>query len=314
MRILILLLVALLANFGARASERVLEHRYGTTRINGTPERVVSLSFIGHDFLLGLGVAPVALRYWYGDGPFGVWPWAADALGDAEPSVIYGAIDVEAVALLEPDLILAQWSGITETEYALLSKIAPTLPPPQGVGDYGATWQQMTRHIGFALNIERRAEEQIEATEARFADMRARYPHWQGQTAASVWADQIGAYTRADIRGKFFENLGLINAPGVENMVGKNVYNVRISPEDVSPIDTDVLLWLTVGDARSALQRIGLRTTMRSFQKGREIIADPDLTAALSHSSPLAIHYALDRLEPLLKAALDGDPATEVGQ
>lgn len=314
MPVLMLRLLTLLLCFtcAAQAQDRILQHRYGETAISGTPKRIVSLSFIGHDYLLGLGEVPIALRYWYGDGPFGVWPWAEDALGDAEPQVIYGGIDVEAIALLAPDLILAQWSGITETEYRLLSHIAPTLPPPAGATDYSATWQEMLRQIGIALGKPERAEAQITELEARFSNIRSRHAAWQGKTASAVWADQIGAYTSSDLRGQFFENLGLVNAPGVEALVRANTYNVRIAPENLDPIDTDLLVWLTVGDPTAALDRILLRPNMGAYQEGRELIADQDLTAALSHSSPLALNYALDRLLPMIEAAIDGDPATKV--
>ena len=296
------------------AETRVIEHRYGTTELSGTPERIVSLSFIGHDFLLGLGQVPIALRYWYGDGPFGVWPWAAAALGDTEPVVLYGAIDVEAIALLEPDLILAQWSGITETEYRLLSYLAPTVPPPAGATDYSATWQQMTRQVGLAIGREAQAEAQIAATEARFTRLREANPAWHGATAAAVWPDRIGIYTDEDLRGQFLENLGFVNAPGLDGMVGANSYNVRLSQEALGPLDTDILIWLTVSDPTAALSRIALRPNLRAYDEGREIVANPDLTAALSHSSPLAINYALDRLVPMIEAAIDGDPQTVVSE
>ena len=294
------------------AEPRVLEHRFGQTRIDGAPKRIVSLSFIGHDFLLGLGEVPIALRYWYGDGPFGVWPWAAALLGEAEPAVIYGAIDVEAIALLEPDLILAQWSGITETEYRLLSHIAPTVPPPAGETDYSATWQQMTRQVGRALGKEAAAANQIAELEARIAALRADNPQWQDRTAVSVWPDRIGAYTTFDLRGQFLETLGFLNAPEVEALNTGGTYNIRISQEDLSPIDTDLLLWLTTSDPTGALARISLRETTRAYREGREVIVDPVLTAALSHSSPLALSYALERLVPMIKAALDGDPGTAI--
>lgn len=296
------------------AETRVLQHRYGETDITGTPDRVVSLSFIGHDFLLGLGVTPVALRYWYGDYPFGVWPWAQAALGDAQPKLITGGIDVEAVALFKPDLIVGQWSGMTETEYRLLSQIAPTLPPPVGESDYSASWQQMTRQLGLAVGRAGQAEAQVAELEARFVALRAAHGDWQGKTAAAVWPDRIGAYTTADLRGQFLEQLGFINAPGVEALAGPRTYNVRLSPEDLTPIDTDLLLWLTVSDPTAALNRIRLRQSMRAFAEGREVVVDPVLTAALSHSSPLSLAYALDRLVPMIEAAMDGDPTTQVPQ
>ncbi len=56
--------------------------------------------------------------------PGGIYPWAEEALGDAElPEVLEDAngIEVEKVAALAPDLIVGQYSGITEKEYELLS-------------------------------------------------------------------------------------------------------------------------------------------------------------------------------------------------
>ncbi|MEM1160354.1 MAG: ABC transporter substrate-binding protein, partial [Pseudomonadota bacterium] len=106
-----------------------IANRYGTTRIEAAPTRVLSLSYVGHDFLLSLGVRPIAVRHWYGDHPHGVWPWARDALGDARPEVLRGDINVERIARLAPDLIVGQWSGMTAADYALLSRIAPTLAP-----------------------------------------------------------------------------------------------------------------------------------------------------------------------------------------
>ena len=74
----------------------------------------MSVGFTDQDTLLALGVVPVGIRDWYGDQPDAVWPWATDELGDAEPTVISSAeLDFEAVAALEPDLIVGLSSGMT---------------------------------------------------------------------------------------------------------------------------------------------------------------------------------------------------------
>lgn len=44
----------------------------------------VTMDFTDHDPVLALGVVPVGLVNWYGDYPFGTWPWAQDALGRFE--------------------------------------------------------------------------------------------------------------------------------------------------------------------------------------------------------------------------------------
>ena len=294
------------------AEVRHVHHRYGVTQITGAPERVVSLSFIGHDYLLGLGVVPIGVRYWYGDHRFGVWPWAQVALGNAEPEVIYGTVDIEAIALLEPDLIEAQWSGITKTEYRLLSQIAPTLAPPVGETHYSASWQDMTRQIGIALGKEPEALEQIASIEQRMSDIKEAHPQWLGQTAAVVWPSRITAYSSEDIRQQLLANLGFSPSEEVEAMAGPVGYSINIPQENLPAIDTNVLLWLTVSDPTQELARIKLHKYLRAHKEGREIVVDPILSAAMSHSSPLALNFVLDHLPPLLAAASDGDLSTPV--
>ena len=90
LRTLLLCLTLIAAPVAAQDFPVRIDHAFGTATIPDRPTRVVSLSFIGHDFLLALGVKPHALRKWYGNHPHGVWPWAQDALGDAAPIVMQG--------------------------------------------------------------------------------------------------------------------------------------------------------------------------------------------------------------------------------
>jgi iron complex transport system substrate-binding protein len=289
-----------------------IQHRFGAAHIPAPPNRVVSLSFIGHDYLLALGIKPIALRKWYGTDPFGVWEWGHDALGDAQPIVLQGEIDVERIAALKPDLIVGQWSGMTARDFALLSQIAPTVAPRLEYGDYGTPWQEMLRTLGDATGTRGLAEMQIARLETRFANIRAAHPEWEGATSTMVWAGQTGAYTSRDIRGQFLENLGFRVPDAINDRGTLDNFYVLIPDEDLSPIDVDALLWIDGGGSVSALDRKPLRHTMRAYKEGREIYIDPILSAALSHSSPLSLDYALDRIVPLLEAAMDGDPSTVV--
>ncbi|MEL6681653.1 MAG: ABC transporter substrate-binding protein [Pseudomonadota bacterium] len=289
-----------------------IKHEYGSAVIDQKPERIVSLSFIGHDFLLALDEVPVALRYWYGTDPYGVWPWAQDALGDATPIVMQGEIDVERIAALDPDLIVGQWSGMSARDYALLSQIAPTIGPAQGAEDYGMAWQDMLRVLGQATGKANKANQIVNRIETRFADLRDAHLPWQGAGAVMVWAGQVGTFTNRDIRGQFLEELGFVVPDAINEMGSANNFYVLMPPEDISPIDTDLLIWIDAGGSVPKLHDMPLRPLMRAYQEGREIYADPLLSAALSHSSPLSLDYALDRLVPLIEAAIDGDPTTIV--
>ena len=83
-----------------------------------------------------------------------IFSWATDKLGDAElPEVLEdtNGVQVEKVAALAPDLIIGQYSGLTEKDYELLSKIAPTVAQSGDYADYGAPWDEMALTIGMAV-------------------------------------------------------------------------------------------------------------------------------------------------------------------
>lgn len=87
---------------------------------------------------------------------------------------------------------------------------------------------------------------------------------------------------------------------------------VTVADEDLADLDADALIWLDAGAGIDRINRLPLRPFLRAYAEGREVYSDMMLSAALSHSSPLSLNYALDTLVPLLEQAIDGDPATEV--
>lgn len=287
-----------------------IAHVYGTTTIEKTPNRVVSLSYIGHDFLLALDIIPVGVRHWYGQHPFSIWPWAQDALGDAEPTVLYGSIDIEQVALLKPDLIEAQWSGMSKRDYELLSRIAPTIAPAVGETEYTSPWQTMLRRLGLATGRTEKAEGIIARLNGRFDQFQKHHPEWQNMTAAVAWPSQIGAFASPDLRSKFLADLGFTVPQAIDNLVRGNNFYVIVPPETLDPIDTDLLVWSHAVDAIETLENIKLRPMMRAKQEQREILLDGILSGALSHSSPLSLDFALDHFATIIAAATDGDPTT----
>ena len=128
-----------------------IEHQFGSTTIESRPERVVSVGFAEHEGLLSLGVEPVGVRDWYGDQPYATWPWAQDELGDLQPEVIPAdALNFEQIAALDPDLIVGVSSGMTDTDYATLSAIAPTVAQPDDYIEYGTPWDVQLEIDGLA--------------------------------------------------------------------------------------------------------------------------------------------------------------------
>ncbi len=308
---------ALLLSTTALAAQdfpQTFEHRYGTTVIEEAPERVVSLSYQNADNLLALGVVPVGIRYWYGDYPNGVWPWADAALGDNRPVVLTGDVNIEAVAALEPDVIEALWSGLTQEQYDLLSQIAPVVVAEAQYGDYGTPWDVIIQTTGRITGREAEATAQLDALKAGMAGIGAAHPDWAGATIAigNYWDGSVATYGDDDIRMTLMHQLGLATAPGVLATVPDGEFYMNLSAEDLSALDADVLIWFVEPGDLGTVGALPLRTQLDAHAEGREILSDDLLTSAFSHASLLSIPYVLDRLVPEIELAIDGDPATPV--
>ena len=114
---------------------------------------------------------------WFGDAPGFIFPWAVDKLGGAElPEVLSdtNGVQIEKIAALSPDLIIGQYAGLTEKDYELLSKIAPTVAQPKGYADYGAPWDEMALNIGTAVGQPDEMQEIIDDVKKQIADRRRR--------------------------------------------------------------------------------------------------------------------------------------------
>jgi iron complex transport system substrate-binding protein len=292
-----------------------IEHVHGTTTIDAAPERVVSIGFSDQDTILALGVTPVGIRDWYGDQPNAVWPWATDELGDAEPTVLSSAeLDFEAVAALEPDLIVGLSSGMTASDYELLSQIAPTLAQSGDHPDFGMPWQEQTLAVGQALGRSEQAEQVVADTEDLFAQAREAHPEFEGASATVgfVFDGQPGAYASTDSRSRLLGDLGFTVPSEIDELAG-DAFFVSVSPEEVTTLDADALVWIVGSDAEvDAIASLPTRGSLVAAQEGREVLTDFELSGAFSFSSPLSIPFVLEQLVPELALAVDGDPTTEV--
>lgn len=110
---------------------RTIEHKFGSTEVPENPERVAAVGYNEADFVLALGVAPVGARDFIGPFEEESRPWAQEELDGAEPKLVGGEeINFEAVAALEPDLILGIYSFMDHGTSAStpMSWAGPTRP------------------------------------------------------------------------------------------------------------------------------------------------------------------------------------------
>lgn len=292
-----------------------VEHAFGTTVVKSEPQRVVTVGVTEQDTVLALGVIPIGVTDWYGDQPFATWPWAQDELGDAQPEVLSsGELNFEQIAALEPDVIIGINSGITEQDYATLSAIAPTITRPPGAPDYGTPWREQLRLTATALGRADVAEDVIDDTEARFAAVRDEHPEFEGATAAVsfTFEELPGAYASVDSRAQVLAEMGFVTPPEFDELAGDQFY-FTVSQEELHVLDTDVIVWLVSDETGyQAIESMPVRRSLTAYAEGREVIADPLLSAAFSHGSPLSLEFVIEELVPELALSVDGDPATVV--
>lgn len=293
-----------------------IEHKYGSTEIAAAPQRIVTVGLTEQDALLALGITPVGTSEWFGGHPGAIWPWAQDKLTGPVPEVISdgATVNFEAIAALNPDLILALYAGLTQEQYDLLSQIAPTVAQPADYVDYGVPWQELTRTVGRAVGKAAEADALVKAVEERFAEVRKAHPEFDGATAVVATPYQgIWVYGPEDVRGRLLTDLGFSLPEGLAEVTGAE-FGGNLSMERADLLDVDVIIWLDPDDAEGPLGG-PVYASLPVHTEGREVFLESYTSAlggATSFVSVLSLPYLLDGLVPQLEAAIDGDPATVV--
>jgi iron complex transport system substrate-binding protein len=295
---------------------RSVGHKYGNTEVPDNPERVVSVGLTDQDYVLALGVDPVGVTEWYGEYDYAAWPWAQEALGGAKPEIMprnNDQLDFERLAALEPDLIIGQYSGMTRDEYQTASRIAPTVAQPKEYPDFGAPWQEQARKIGQALGRQDRVEDLIFGVNARFAEVAEEHPQFEGKTAVvGEFFETFFVRSQSDPRTRFLTSLGFVLPEEIAGLAGDRD-GADISEERLGLLDRDLLFW-NIGfypQLEEQLAENEIYQKLDVAREGRDIfLTDEVLSSALTWSSILSLPYALDKLAPILAAAVDGDPET----
>ncbi|AOW92971.1 iron siderophore-binding protein [Rhodococcus sp. WMMA185] len=296
---------------GGETGGSVIANKYGEARVPSDPQRIVSVGYNDQDAILALGGTLVGTFDWYGDYPYGVWPWAQDLLGDSEPEIVGSAstgINFEKVAATSPDLVVGTYSGLTQSQYDTLTAIAPTVAQPKGFADYGVPWQDQTTILGEALGKQDRAAELVSAVEKQFADVGAANPAFAGKTVlvgALKGPGQFGVYGPEDPKVRFFTELGFVNPPVTEQITGNFA---EISTEQLSLADVDLLVWYAGGGfgdrLREELDKTPIYQELDVVKDGRAIVLEDDAAEAMAWSTVLSLPFALNeipqRVAPLL--------------
>lgn len=218
---------------------RVVGSAMGEVEIPANPQRVVALDGPVLDACFALGVTPVG-------APTGVAgaPWPGYLGPGTEGIVNVGDItepDLEAIAALEPDLIVSlQFRH--EAIYEQLSGIAPTVLSPHD----SEGWREGFLVYADALNRNEAAPAVVEAFETRVGEVRAGLGEAVDETTVSVirvLTGQVRSYQASSFSGTVLAAVGLQRPPSQQ---GTEDTWLEQSLERLNEIDADVLfvtLW-----------------------------------------------------------------------
>jgi ABC-type Fe3+-hydroxamate transport system substrate-binding protein len=296
------------AGGGSGAFPVTVSTAFGDVEVEEEPQRVVALGWSDAETALALGVQPVGASDWLAFGGEGVGPWA-EGLYDEAPEIIETLEpSLEAIAALEPDLILDTRSPATQERHDSLSAIAPTIGQPEGVDPYLTTWQQQLDLVGQALGRTDEAEQLRSDLEQRFADAAAAHPEFDGTEVAvgAFSSEGFGAYVRGDTRVDFMETLGFTNEQAIQDLATESFF-VPVSDEQVSLLDAPLTVVFPIFVDPSQITGNPLWQTLGSVQQGSAVLLDDETLAnAFSSGSVLGTEYALDNAVPLFADALQG--------
>ncbi|WP_017598377.1 iron-siderophore ABC transporter substrate-binding protein [Nocardiopsis lucentensis] len=293
-----------------------IEHALGSAEIPEAPERVVTLGQGSAETAIALGVTPVGIEsYEWGSDETGYLPWIHEAVteaGDELPTQFTGAddIDFEAVIELEPDVILAPWSGITQEQYDILTDIAPTVAYAEEA--WNAEWDEQIEVIGQALGRPEQAQGLIEDIEGRFAAVAEEHPEFEELVFSYVYTDgpgTLGVLMPTEQRVAMVSNMGLTVDPVVETLPEtEGTDSALIGLENADQLrDSDLIFtFYTDAETRAEIEAQDLYAAIPAIERGSVVASDDtSFVTASSIINPLTVPWVIDRYVPLIQEAAE---------
>jgi iron complex transport system substrate-binding protein len=293
----------------AKDGSVTIKHAFGETKVPGPPKRVVSAGYTDQDDLLAVGVVPVAVTNWFGDQPSGVWPWALPKLGSAQPVVLdlSNGIQIDQIAALKPDLIVATNAGLDADTYAKLTAIAPTIAQ-SGQDAFFEPWKDQATTIGQAVFKGAEMSALISGVDDRFVKAGKDNTSFSGKKVFLVrgnFAGDVAQITPAGWRTDFLTQMGFVIPDGIDNYIKGNE---ALVPRDraASVLDeADVLIWTTESDEeRAALLADPTFAQLKATKTNRNVLTGKDLAGAIAFASVLSYAMVADQLPQLISKVL----------
>ncbi len=300
---------------GAGAFPVTIDSALGEATIESAPSRIVTIGWGSADTAVALGTTPVGVEVdeWAGDDE-GYQPWTRQAIEDRgddlpETFAVYPEVDVEAILELEPDLILAPQSGITQDDFDVLSGLAPTVAYPDVA--WRTTWDDQIAIIGRALGKQDAAADLVTDLESTLANAAAENPQLAGLSFAYIYAGaepgSLSIYQRGDPRVDIISSLGMTEVPAIADIpVSEGTFSSTVGLERADLLDdADVLFtWFNDEAGAERTESQPLYAQIPAVERGSYVVnLDRPLGMAMSMITPYSVPWALDEYLPTITAA-----------
>ncbi|MGP5033682.1 iron-siderophore ABC transporter substrate-binding protein [Brachybacterium alimentarium] len=298
-----------------------IEHALGTAEITEKPQRIVTLGQGSAETAIALGIIPVGVEeYPWGADDSGYLPWIHEAVTEAGgelPEQFTGAteLDVEAVLALEPDVILAPWSGVTQEQFDILTDIAPTVAYAEQ--PWVITWEEQITTIGKALGEDDAAKGLINEIHETFE--KSAQPGYADHTFSFVYNSgpgTLGVFYQDEQRVAMVRALGLTVDP-VNQELGEwdvpGTDSAMIGLENADKLSDSDLIFTFYSDEknREETEAQDLYAAIPAVEHGA-IVAPTDQSFVTGSSiiNPLTVPWALERYIPMIDDAITKVPAS----
>ncbi|GAB2808246.1 iron-siderophore ABC transporter substrate-binding protein [Actinocorallia aurea] len=287
----------------------------GDAVITEEPERIVTLGQGAAETAIALGHVPVGVEdYAWGSDDTGYLPWVHEAItakGAELPKEFTGGeeLDIEAIVELDPDLILAPWSGVTKEQFDLLSDIAPVVAYPGAA--WSTPWQDEINIVAKALGQPDKGADLIADIKKQLADAAATRPDYAKYQFSYIYntgPGTLGVFFPTEQRAEMVAALGLKPDPIVDTFEEvEGTESATIGLENANKLkDTDVIFtFYSDAKNREEIEAQPLYKAIPAIKNGAIVApTEQPFVTASSMINPLTVPWAIERFLPMIDEAV----------
>ncbi|WP_134323304.1 iron-siderophore ABC transporter substrate-binding protein [Cumulibacter soli] len=304
---------------GAGVFPVTIESSLGEATIESKPKRIVTLGQGSTETAIALGITPVGIEeYAWGSDDTGYLPWVYEAVqesGDELPEQFTGGedLDIDAIVELDPDVILAPWSGISQEQFDTLSQLAPVVAYPDLA--WSTDWDEQIQIIGEAVGQPEDAEKLIDEIDAQFAEVAQAHPEYADTTFSFIYStpETLGVFMPNEQRVAMLSNMGLQVDPVVETLEeAEGTDSAIIGYENADQLDNSDVIFTFYSDAAAKEDALSnpLYASIPAIESDAVVAPteNPFVTGS-SIVNPLTVPWVLDKYTEMIDAAIAKIPA-----